>query len=85
MNILLKIVLKSVKSAESASKKELHYICRELSTNPPFFEKTNPIFPIFSSKTTIRRKNKPNSNPKRTQFFGLVKMNNLVNPVILSK
>jgi hypothetical protein len=29
----------------------------------PFFCKTNPIFPIFRSKTMISLKNKPNSNP----------------------
>ncbi len=56
------------------------------------FEKTNPILCIFGPKTVIHRKNKPNSNPKQTQFsLGVVPMscigmaNNPVNPVIPSK
>jgi hypothetical protein len=47
------------------------YNCRENSTNPPLFEKTNPIFPIFRPKTEISKKTNPiqsQFNPKQTQF-----------------
>jgi len=36
----------------------------------PLFYKTNQNFPVFRLITTICRKNKPNSNPIQTQFFG---------------
>ena len=39
------------------------YICRECSTNQPFFCKTNPISPFFHLKMKISLKNKPNTNP----------------------
>jgi hypothetical protein len=54
------------------------YICRENSTNPPLFEKTNPIFPIFRPKTPIYKKTKPiqtQFNPKQTQYDERAKMN----------
>ncbi len=57
------------------------YICRESSTNPPFFCKTNPILirakinltlyikEIYGNFTRLRTmKNKPKTNPKQTQF-----------------
>ena len=78
---------KSVKSAKSASKNQPLYICQKTSTNPPFFEKTKPIFPPFQPKNRDLPKPKPiqsQSKPIQTQFFGL-KMNNLVYPVIFSK
>ena len=43
------------------------YICRESSTNQPFFCKTNPISPIFRLKMKILLKNKANTNPIQTQ------------------
>ena len=45
------------------------YSSREHSTNPTFLCKTNPIFPLFSPKTMIKPKNKPNSNPTQSQFW----------------
>ena len=44
------------------------YICRANFTNPPFFCKTNPILCVFSTKTAIRGKNKPNSKPNKPNF-----------------
>ena len=43
------------------------YNSRECSTNQLFLCKTNPIFTIFHTKTMIKPKNKPNSNPIQTQ------------------
>ena len=45
------------------------YICRELFTNPTFLCKTNPIMCVFGPKTTIRRKNKPKTNPNEPNFY----------------
>ena len=46
----------------------LLYNCREHSTNHPFLCKTKPNLLLFSLKTMISRKNKPNSNPIQSQF-----------------
>jgi len=43
------------------------YKCRAASTNPPFFEKTNPIFPVFWPQNCDLPKNEPKTNPIRTQ------------------
>ena len=51
------------------------YNCRELSTNPTLFEKTNPIFPIFRLKTMISKKTKPIQSQ-------LIKYLTQTNPVI---
>jgi len=61
MKFFLKIVLKSGKSAKSASK--LFDIYRGFSTNSPFYAKRTQFFPVFSPKTTFLQKNEP----KRTQ------------------
>ncbi len=55
-------------------------ICENLWLNyKPFLKKQTQFFPVFSPKTTISPKSKPNSNPIQTQFFGL-KMINLAYP-----
>ena len=67
-----------------------HYICREPSTNQPFLCKTNPILSAVGGlqmnlkscyKSTYEKQctwtlgqNKPNSNPKQTQFAERVKL-----------
>jgi len=67
MNFLLKIVLKSVKSAKSASKKELRSTFVENPLQIHLFLQNKPNFMRFSAKkrrfAQKRTQNEPNSKP----------------------
>ncbi len=76
MNFLLKIGLKSVKSAKSAKSasksQQPLYICRESSTNPPFFAKQTQFSPFIDQKRGFFKKTNPKqtqSNPIQTQYL----------------
>ncbi|MCP4608426.1 MAG: hypothetical protein GY845_06915 [Planctomycetes bacterium] len=63
------------------------YTCRELSTNHPLFEKTNPISEMANDASSVYtrdykgkcqfrpRKNKPNFKPNKANLWKEQKMN----------